>query len=164
MGVSSWMRKDSCSHCLLTEHGPMTELQSITCSARRLNPARVTPRWTACQRLSAAAAVQSGVQWWAGGGPEAAVTSQTPLSGAWPCLCCSSLSSCQPFSQLCELPSSFSINSFFPIFFLLKFTIIFCYLMSRFLPQSVDVVGTSLRVTNMQETRAFVSNLQEAQI
>lgn len=99
--------------------------------ARRLNPARMTLRWTACQRSSAAAAVQSRIQWWDGGCPEAAVTSQTPLSGAWACLCCSSFGSCQPFSQLCELPSSFSINSFF----LLKFTIIFCYLMSRFLPQ-----------------------------
>lgn len=107
-------RKVSCSHCLLTEHGSMTELQSITCSARRLNPARVTSRWTACQRLSAAAAVQSGIQWWDGGGPKAAVTSLTPLSRAWSCLCCSSFGSCQPFRQLCELPSSFSINSFFP--------------------------------------------------
>lgn len=81
--------------------------------ARRLNPARMTLRWTACQRSSAAAAVQSRIQWWDGGCPEAAVTSQTPLSGAWACLCCSSLGSCQPFSQRCELPSSFSINSFF---------------------------------------------------
>lgn len=93
--------------------GPWWSYSQSLAPARRLNPMRMTPRWTACQRLSAAAAVQARIQWCDGGGPQAAVTSQRPLSGAWSYLCCSSLGSCQPFSQLYELPSSFSINSFF---------------------------------------------------
>lgn len=63
-----------------------------------------------------------------------------------------------------SLPGSFASYQlpflWSPFLFLLT-TIYYC-LTSRFLPHSVDLVGKTLRVTNIKKTRATVDSLQEA--